>query len=419
MTEPALEKIFAVQDRESMVAMAGDLVNLPSPTGEELAIGDYVAQRFRELGLRVELQEIEPGRNNVIARWKGSRPGPSLMFLAHFDTSTDPGAWLPSGFQPAARVERGWIHGLGITNMKCAFAAYHSALQMLRDSGTDFPGEIIVCGVVGEIEKGPIDEWQGRRYRGGGAGARFLVNHGVTADYCINGEPTGLRLQTANSGYLFVRIRIEGEPQSTFAKDTALDPMPKALGLYRAIQDWEKVYQGRHPHPLIKLLVGIGGIYGGMPYKPSITPSFTSLYLHVNMLPGQSILGVKRELEGLIAEEQQKDPDLRASVDIFVASNGYEIEWEHPLPQAVAAAHRDVFGADATRPNPERYSVSSDNSPLFEFGIPGITYGAGGLNFRGEFSSYEPGVGEVVSVDNLANCARVYAASALRLLNGS
>jgi acetylornithine deacetylase/succinyl-diaminopimelate desuccinylase-like protein len=215
-----------------------------------------------------------------------------------------------------------------------------------------------------------------------------------------------------------VRIRIEGEPQSTFSKDKALDPMPKALDLYRRLQEWEGEYQAAHPHPLFKLLVGIGAIHGGMPYKPSITPSSCSLYLHVNMLPGQSILGVKRELEALIERQRADDPDLRASVDIFVASNGYEIEFEHRLPQAVAAAHREVFGEDVTRPNPERYSVSSDNSPLYEFGIPGITYGAGGLNFRGEYSSYEPGVGEVVSVDNLAACARVYAAAAVHLLDG-
>ncbi len=83
---------------------------------------------------------------------------------------------------------------------------------------------------------------------------------------------------------------------------------------------------------------------------------------------------------------------------------------------SVARAHRQVFGEEVSRPNPERYSVSSDNSPLAEFGIPGITYGAGGINLSGEYSMYEPGVGEVVKIDNLAACARVYAAAAIELL---
>ncbi|MGH8913090.1 MAG: hypothetical protein ACRDZM_01085, partial [Acidimicrobiia bacterium] len=59
----------------------------------------------------------------------------------------------------------------------------------------------------------------------------------------------------------------------------------------------------------------------------------------------------------------------------------------------------------------------SDNSPLFEFGIPGITYGAGGINLSGEYSMYEPGLGEVVKIENLAACSRVYAAAAGRLLS--
>ena len=98
--------------------------------------------------------------------------------------------------------------------MKCAFAGFWSALQMIRDAGLEVPGEIVMAGVVGEIEKGPVDEWQGKRYRGGGAGARFMLNHGVTADFCINGEPTGLRLQTGNAGYVFAESTSQALPST-------------------------------------------------------------------------------------------------------------------------------------------------------------------------------------------------------------
>ncbi len=137
------------------------------------------------------------------------------------------------------------------------------------------------------------------------------------------------------------------------------------------------------------------------------------------MVPGQSIHGVKRELEDLLRTLKDEDPELETSVDIFVASNGHEIDINHQLPQAVAAAHYTVFGQEVTRPNPERYSVSSDNSPLAEFGIPGITYGAGGINMSGDYSMYQPGIGEVVKIENLAACARVYTAAATELLSGA
>jgi acetylornithine deacetylase/succinyl-diaminopimelate desuccinylase-like protein len=182
------------------------------------------------------------------------------------------------------------------------------------------------------------------------------------------------------------------------------------------LAEWEEEYQARHPHPYMKPLVGVGGIYGGYPYKPSITPAFCNLYVHINMVPGQSIHGVKQELEDLLRSLQTDDPDLDATVDIYLASNGHEIDIDHPLPQALATAHQTVFGQEVTRPNPERYSVSSDNSPLAEFGIPGITYGAGGINLSGEYSMYQPGIGEVVNLDNLAACARVYTHATTTLL---
>ena len=368
------------------------------------------------MGCEVAFQEVEEGRSNVIARRRGSEQGPTLLLLAHFDTSTNPGEDLPIGYQATATVRDGWLYGLGISNMKCAFAGFWSTLQMLRDAKVDLPGEIVVAGVVGEIEKAPVDDWQGKRYRGGGAGARFMLNHGVTADFCINGEPTGLRLQTGNAGYLFVRIHIQGSPQATFSKDRAVDPVPKAFRVHEALGEWEADYQSRHPHPLMKPLVGVGGIYGGYPYKPSITPAFCNLYVHVNMVPGQSIPAVKLEMEELLRSLARRIPSWSPKWTSTWRPTDMSSEIEHPLARAVAAAHQTVFGTEVTHPNPERYSVSSDNSPLAEFGIPGITYGAGGINLSGDYSMYEPGIGEVVNIDNLTACARVYTVAATNLL---
>lgn len=410
-----LKKVFAAQDVPAMVEMAKDLIDIPSQTGQEGPIGGYVARRYGELGLRTRSQEVEPGRSNVLARLEGVGGGPTLMFLAHFDTSTNPGEDLPFGFQAKAIVDGGWIYGLGISNMKNAFAGYFSALQMLRDSGVRLKGDVVVAGVVGEIEKAPIDEWQGIRYRGGGFGARFMVNHGVTADFCINGEPTGLRLQTGNAGYIFARVGIKGASQSTFSRDVAIDAIPRAFKIHAAIGRWEADYQKRHPHPYMKPLINVGAIYGGYPYKPSLTAGFCNLYVHINTIPGQDILGVQRELEDVVAAERKADPQLDATVELYFASNGHEIDVRHSLPQAVAAAHREVTGVAVVRPNPERYSISSDNSPLAEFGIPAITYGAGGINRSGQWNMYEPGVGELVSIENLTTAARVYAVSAIRL----
>lgn len=110
------------------------------------------------------------------------------------------------------------------------------------------------------------------------------------------------------------------------------------------------------------------------------------------------------------------DPELVASVELYAASNGHLIDYDHPGARAMSEAHEMVVGSPVLRPNPERYAVSSDNSPLYEYGIPGITYGAGGINMSGGHTMYEPGVGEVVGIDNLVTCARVYATALVKLL---
>ena len=38
--------------------------------------------------MRVQLQEVEPGRNNVIGCLPGKQGKPTLLFSGHFDTST-------------------------------------------------------------------------------------------------------------------------------------------------------------------------------------------------------------------------------------------------------------------------------------------------------------------------------------------
>lgn len=409
-------ELLTGQDLEALVGMTCDLVDIPSETGREGPIAAYVAERFSQIGMRVEMQEVEAGRFNVIARWGGTSPGPRLMFLAHFDTSTSPGPGLPMGYQSKAVVKDGWIYGLGVSNMKCAFAAFHSAVQMIQRAHPDLPGEILVAGVVGEIEKAPVDEWQGKRYRGGGVGARVMLNRGVTADYCINGEPTGLRLQTGNAGYVFARLAVQGVRQHTFSKHLAVDPIEKAVALRQALLEFEATYVERHPHPVMKPLINVGAIYGGDPFKPSLTAGTCVLYVHVNTLPGQTVGSLRAELEEFLAGQRAEDPELMVSLDFYLASNGHYWEPDHPLPRAVARAHTRVFAEEVAYPNPERYSVSSDNSPLAEFGIPGVTYGAGGINLSGGYSMYEPGIGEVVGIDNLAAAARVYAAAAAELL---
>ena len=146
------------------------------------------------------------------------------------------------------------IYGRGLVNMKAAFPCYIEAVSAMQKAGVKLKGDLIIAGVVGEIEKAQIGRFQGKTYRGAGVGARYLMDHGVMADMCIIGEPTGLQLQIGNSGLLWARVSVDGK---------ATKFVLAACKVAQAIQDWEKEYQRKNPHKFMLPTVQIGAIDGG------------------------------------------------------------------------------------------------------------------------------------------------------------
>ena len=201
-------------DSDRLVALAVDLVSVPSPTGDEQAMGERVRDELADIGLQVQWQEVEAGRPNVVGVWEGAGGGKSLMFNGHMDTSySGREPWLAGirGFQPEGFVQDGRVYGLGISNMKGALACYMEAVRALRDAGVRLRGDVMIACVSGEIEK---TQWHpdfvGSEYRGYASGSRFLTSHGAVTDMCILGEPTEQKIVLGHYGSLWMRISTSG-----------------------------------------------------------------------------------------------------------------------------------------------------------------------------------------------------------------
>jgi len=226
MEDAVLEQV----DRNRIVELACNLANIVSITGEEEEVAKYLGGEFEKLGMEVEYQYVEDGRPNIIGRLKGTGGGATLMFNAHMDHFDNPQETV---------VEDDRIYGRGLVNMKAAFPCYIEAVAALQKAGVKLKGDLIIAGVVGEIEKAQVGRFQGKTYRGAGVGARYLMDHGVMADMCIVGEPTGLHLQIGNAGLIWARVSVDGK---------ATRFVLAACKVAQAIQDWEKEYQRKYPH---------------------------------------------------------------------------------------------------------------------------------------------------------------------------
>ena len=405
--EIRMEEVLEQIDRDRLVQLACNLADIVSITGEEEEVAKYLGSEFERLGMAVEYQYVEDGRPNVVGTLKGTGGGATLMFNAHMDHFDNP---------QETRVEDDRIYGRGLVNMKAAFPCYIEAVAALERAGLKMKGDVIIAGVVGEIEKAPIGRFQGKTYRGAGVGARYLMDHGVTADMCIIGEPTGLQLQIGNAGLLWARVAVDGK---------ATKFVLAACKVAEAIQDWEKEYQRKYSHKFMLPTVQIGAIEGGNPFKPGTRPT-TEIFVIVKMLPGTVPLAIKRDIEQVCEKVQRRESDiLDIRVDLYLTTPGYEISQDEPLVKVMERAHEAVFKQPVPYAKPIRYGITSDGSRINAYGVPVITYGPGfGTHLvdptekkAGEEWDSPSGVRRGVGISNMVNCTKVYALAALDVCN--
>ena len=186
-------RVLDLINRDEVVKIACDLVDIPSPTGSEKQIADYIIDRYRRAGLKVLPQVFEDGRANAIGIIKGKGGGPTLMLNGHMDTSfvgnlTGPEEFMPDlpGYRPKAVIDDDWIYGLGVYNMKASLAAFIHVAEAIKRAGVELEGDVVIACVAGEIEKAQVD-------RSGAAIPRRRLRHLVRHHAWSGRRPCGRR----------------------------------------------------------------------------------------------------------------------------------------------------------------------------------------------------------------------------------
>src|SRR5512143_697467 len=117
-----------------VVELTRALVDIPSVTGAEDVIADFVAGHLRKLGLSVTEQPVEGRRRNVLAVLGG---GPRVVFCTHQDT-------VPPFI--ASSEDGEYVHGRGAGDAKGCLAALMRAAAELKDEGAAGIGFLFVVG---------------------------------------------------------------------------------------------------------------------------------------------------------------------------------------------------------------------------------------------------------------------------------
>jgi acetylornithine deacetylase len=402
------EKILAQVKEDEIVAMARDVINIPSPTGEELQMAQYMQNALQELGLHVTWQEVEEGRANVVGRWVGSGGGKNLMFNGHMDTSnTGCEDFLTGlGYKPNAVVKNGFLYGLGIYNMKGALVCYTHAVKALQRAGVRLKGDVIIAAVAGEIEKTQWGEFKGKEYRGYGFGTHYLVNHGILPDMCILGEPTDMHVVLEHFGSMWVRISCTGiYVHTAFCEGREeMNSIRRMHSLMDPILKWIASWETKAAHGGKKAIVNLGGIRGGHAWRASRTPEKTDLFLDVRVPPTIPMNEARREIQRLFLELEKQHPDFGLEFETYVSVPGARIDESHEMIRAIDANHERILGKP-----PEREVVTwcSDASVLSRYGVDTVNYGPS--------SGPRDKEGEKVKIQTLVDITKIYALTAAEL----
>ena len=396
-TSKKASEAAAAVDEAELVALLQQMVRIRSYSagGEEGTIARFMQSRLATLGLESELQEVQPGRFNCISRWRGTGGGRSLMLNGHLDTNPAGEGWTKDPL--GAEVDREFIYGIGVSNMKAADAAYVAAVQAVQRTGLRLRGDVVLAHVVGELQ--------------GGVGTVHMLQQGVRADRFIVGEPTDNAALTLHAGSLEAELTTHGRTRHLSKLEEGIDAIAKMMKIIPALQSMSFTGPDRPDYRGLRR-VGIGVIRGGLgpeyhDWRPSLLADRCMIKFSARYSPGQTPESVLSDLRELIARLAADDPDLVADVHLNQSGQRmqmgpFEVASDADIVQTVVAAHREVTAAAPKIGAVAPYKFyGTDAAHLAQAGMVGLVYGPGG--------KYNTMPDERVELRDLFAAARVYA----------
>lgn len=264
MSLPSLQDQFA-----ALIATPSVSCTQPHWDQSNRPVIELLAAWLSDLGFACEIQEVAPGKANLLATF-GSGPG-GLVLAGHSDTVPFDGAlWQSDPLRLTAQGDR-WV-GLGVCDMKGFFPLVIEAVRGMLDR--PFRQPLLILATCDE--ESSMD------------GARALAEAGrPLGRAAVIGEPTGLKPVRLHKGVMMERIDILG--QSGHSSDpslghSALEAMHDAIGALRELRSqWQREFNNPQfgvPQPTLNL----GCIHGGD--NPNRICGQCSLEFDLRPLPG-------------------------------------------------------------------------------------------------------------------------------------
>jgi acetylornithine deacetylase len=399
--------------KHQIIRLCQELIQIPSVTGHEGPVQEFIAKYLRKLGLELDIWEPDlaqikehpaynddgldyTGRPNVVAIRRGKGGGRSLLLNAHSDVVT-PGPLEKWTRDPwGGEIAEGKIWGRGALDDKFGTTSIIKALETVLELGIDLAGDVILELVVGE-------EWPSN-----GNGTLASTLRGYTADGAIIAESTGCRLMLAHRGNLFWRVVISAKGGHAGDKYRGVSAVEKAIVVFNALVALEqernrRLYNPLYEHYPLKTPICIGKFHGGELIAG--LPETCVLEGDMEFLPGEKPEDVKGEFENTIAKCADSDWWLKRNPPcvqwLGAVLEPAEISRDHPLVATMERSYQSVVGKYPEKTGAE---FGCDMRLKVLYGkTPSLIFGPGGSGAHT--------VNECVSIEDLILVTKVLAVS--------
>ena len=334
------------------------LVRIPSvnPDGDpgtdltgEAACADYVAAFLRDCGADVIVEDVLPGRPNVIGGFVSGENKPKILFGPHLDTVGVGGMVIdPFG----GEIKDGRVWGRGASDTKGPMAAMLWAIKSL---GRELATLLVDVYFVGFMSEESSQH-----------GSRHFGAHHRDFDFALVGEPTSMKVVHKHKGCLWADVTTSGTAAHGATPHLGVNAIVKMAGIVNALQtEFPSLLtnRGGEDEILGSSTINLGMIQGGT--RSNIVADSCTLRVDIRVTPQL------HEQGGAVTVLRDFILDLDPTARVEVASEAMPLNTpgENKYVQQLLASGSSLTGAP----------WFCDAAYLAAEGIPSIAIGPGSI----------------------------------------
>jgi succinyl-diaminopimelate desuccinylase len=402
------KNLLSFINEDELVELTRDLIKIDSVIRPETGNTEAKVVKFitewirRELKLEPEINEVVPGRENIILKIDSGKSGRTLMFEGHTDVVSEGirSLWKHEPF--AAEIEDGRIYGRGSCDMKAGLAVNLLTVKTLLKSGLEFKGKIVL-GILCDEEDLML-----------GVQDFIKQGHADNIDACLVSEPEENQLCISMKGALRIKLNIHGKMAHGAMPLTGINPNTRLAWIILAFQEYEESLKEKFGEdeylgwPSVTFTV----IQSPPPPEPpqlNVMPGEAVAYIDIRTVPGQNHMEIKESLGKILKDLGSQDPDFNVTMDYLADKPVVSMEKDEPIVLLAADVYKDITGK-----NPVYNGVpgATDGTYLRDIkGIPCLVNGPGPRHIPHQTDEY-------VEIDELIESLKLYTLTTYRFLNG-